>query len=134
METEDEGLDFLDDMVKEFEGDLATTTPSLSAAVDTPAPIPSSVSDSGDDSFDGDEEDEDEVGAVEVDENERARLAEIQGMKEDIAELEVKIADMQRQLASQVNPILKKRLEDNIRKLKAELQVKKSSIGEGDDE
>jgi transcription initiation factor TFIID subunit 7 len=37
-------------------------------------------------------------------------------------------------LASQVNPILKKRLEDNIRKLKAELQVKKSSIGEGDDE
>jgi transcription initiation factor TFIID subunit 7 len=133
IETEDEGLDFLDDMVKEFEGDLATTTPSLSAAVDTPAPNPSSVSDSGDDSFDGDEEDEDEVGAVEVDENERARLAEIQGMKEDIAELEVKIADMQRQLASQVNPILKKRLEDNIRKLKAELQVKKSSIGEGDD-
>jgi len=33
-----------------------------------------------------------------------------------------------------VNPILRKRLEDNIRKLKAELQLKKSSIGEAEDD
>jgi transcription initiation factor TFIID subunit 7 len=37
-------------------------------------------------------------------------------------------------MEAQANPILKKRLRDNIEKVKAELQLKKSAIGEGDDE
>jgi transcription initiation factor TFIID subunit 7 len=88
--------------------------------------------DSGDESLEEDEDNED--GVVEVDENERARLAQLQGTKEDIADLERQIVNVQAQHAQQVNPILKKRLEDNIRKLKAELQLKKSSLGEAEED
>jgi transcription initiation factor TFIID subunit 7 len=87
--------------------------------------------DSGDESLEDEDEDED---AMEVDENERARLAQLQGTKEDIADLERQIVNVQAQHAQQSNPILKKRLEDNIRKLKAELQLKKSSLGEAEED
>ncbi|TVY94440.1 Transcription initiation factor TFIID subunit [Lachnellula willkommii] len=88
--------------------------------------------DSGDESVedeDADDEDDSEGG---IDEEARAKLAQIQGMREDIVDLEKQIENVQAQLAAQTNMLLKKRLEDNVRKLKAELQLKKSSIGEGD--
>jgi transcription initiation factor TFIID subunit 7 len=89
--------------------------------------------DSGDESMeDGDDGDEDE-GEEEIDEEERARLARIQGTMEDIADLEKQITNVQTQLASTANPILRRRLEENSRKLKEELQLKKSSIEQGEE-
>jgi transcription initiation factor TFIID subunit 7 len=89
--------------------------------------------DSGDESVeDGDGDDEGDSEG-EIDEDEKARLAQIQGMREDIVDLEKQIENVQAQLATSSNAILRKRLEDNVRRLKAELQLKKSSLGEGDD-
>jgi transcription initiation factor TFIID subunit 7 len=50
-------------------------------------------------------------------------LAQLQGAREDIVELERQLASVQAQLTIQVNPILRKRLDDNTRKLMAELQL-----------
>jgi transcription initiation factor TFIID subunit 7 len=49
-------------------------------------------------------------------------------------ELERQLASVQAQLAIQVNPILRKRLDDNTRKLMAELQLRKSAIEEAEDD
>ena len=89
--------------------------------------------DSGDESVEGDEEDDDDEEEDEIDEEEKARLAQIEGTREDIADLEKQIANVQTQLAANMNLILRKRLDDNMRKLKQELQLKKSSIGEGEE-
>jgi len=88
--------------------------------------------DSGDESVEGDEDDEDDE-EDEIDEEEKARLAQIEGTREDIADLEKQISTVHTQFSAQSNPILRKRLEDNMRKLKQELQLKKSSIGEGEE-
>ena len=78
--------------------------------------------DSGDESLEGDEDGDDEAGStLEIDEDEKARLAQLQGAREDIVELERQLASVQAQVAIQVNPILRKRLDDNARKLMAEL-------------
>jgi transcription initiation factor TFIID subunit 7 len=122
------------DLERAFDEVSFSGTPQSAAAtpmqVDTPAAVEGvSEEDSGDESLEGDEGEDDE-GAVEMDENERARLAQLQGTKEDIADLEKQILNVQSQHSKQVNPILKKRLEENIRKLRAELELKKSSLGE----
>ena len=132
-----------DDMAASLEADLEKAFDEVSI-VATPTGLTPSVNigtptsaageaeeDSGDESLEEDEDDED---AMEVDENERARLAQLQGTKEDIADLDRQILNVQAQHAQQSNPILKKRLEDNIRKLKAELQLKKSSLGEAEED
>jgi transcription initiation factor TFIID subunit 7 len=61
----------------------------------------------GDKSLEGDEDGDDEAGnTLEIDEDEKARLAQYQGAREDIVELERQLASVQAQLAIQVNPIL----------------------------
>jgi len=92
--------------------------------------------DSGDESLEGDDDDDedDEEGTVEIDEDEKARLAQLQGAREDIIDLERQLTGIQAQLGVQANPILRRRLEDNVRKLKAELQLKKSAIGEAEED
>ncbi|PQE12479.1 Transcription initiation factor TFIID subunit 7 protein [Rutstroemia sp. NJR-2017a BBW] len=90
--------------------------------------------DSGDESIEDGESDEDNNGADDIDDDEKARLAHLQEAKEDIADLERQIAGVHAQLVVQNNPILRKRLEDNARKLKAELELKKSAIGEAEDD
>ncbi|KAF4626367.1 hypothetical protein G7Y89_g11793 [Cudoniella acicularis] len=102
---------------------------------ETPAATMAPEEDSGDESMEGEDDDDDEDDeAGEIDEDEKARIAQLQGLREDIAELEKQIQSVQAQQAAQANPILKKRLDENVRKLKAELQLKKSSLGEGDDD
>ena len=127
------------------EAEMDTGTPFSQAIVETPdviltnggTPDASGLQeDSGDDSSGGEDEDEDAEGEDddEVDEDERARIAQLQGAKEDIAEMERNLASQQAQLAQQANPILQKRIRDNIKKIKAELDLKKTAIGEGDEE
>ncbi len=129
-----------DDLDADLEADIEAAmqaefnTPSVPATPMANGDTPAVEEDSGDESIEDDDGEEDGAGAVdEIDEEEKARLAQIQGTMEDIADLEKQIANVQAQLATQGNPILKRRLEDNSRKLKQELQLKKSSIGEGDE-
>lgn len=90
--------------------------------------------DSGDESLEDDDGDDENVVTVEADENEKARLAHIQSVKEDMADMEKQIEEGNRKLATTPNPILRRRLEENIRRMKAELQLKISSLGEGEGE
>ncbi|KUJ11391.1 uncharacterized protein LY89DRAFT_689245 [Mollisia scopiformis] len=124
---------------EDLEADLLDALEAESANAATPdvagtpsvAPQVEPEEDSGDDSFDDDDGDDDGVDAPnEIDEEEKARLAQIQGTREDIAELENKIRANQESLSSQKNPLLRERLEGFIRKLRQEVQLKKSSIGE----
>lgn len=91
---------------------------------------------SADESVEGSDEEDDEDGSETggIDEDEKARLAQLQGAREDIVDLERQLEFVQSSLAAQQNPILRRRLEDNARKLMAELQLKKSAIGEGEDD
>jgi len=115
---------------------LEGVTPSMTTG-ETPAARDGDEEESGDESSDtaaDDDEDDEAGGEDEVDEDEKARLAQLQGAKEDIADLERQLASVQTQLAVQANPILRKRLEDNARKFQAELQLKKSAIGEAEED
>ncbi|KAI9052762.1 hypothetical protein LZ554_003035 [Drepanopeziza brunnea f. sp. 'monogermtubi'] len=103
-------------------------TPSMS--INMPPEEEQEEADSGDDSVEDDDDDE----SSEIDAEERNRLNQIQGMKEDIAEMERELVAQEAKLVATSNLILKKRIEDQIRKLKTELQLKKSSIGEGEGE
>lgn len=104
-------------------------TPTLQS--DTPA---ANEEDSGDESIEDGESGDDESVADEVSDDEKARLAQLQEAKEDIIDLEKQIEGLQAQFAAQNNPILRRRIEDKSRKLKAELEIKKSSIGEAEDD
>lgn len=136
-EEEEEDLDLIAEMEAELEAGRNEASTPMSTTAATPLPSGENAGlvpeeeDSGDESIEGDDDDGDD-DEEEMDEEEKARLVEIDGIKEDIADLEKKIENAQAQIATQQNPILKRRLEDNARKLKAELQIKKSSIGEGD--
>lgn len=141
---DDMAADLEADLEAAFEAELDAATPSSQAIVETPDVLLTAggtpdafgaQEDSGDDSSDGEDEDEDAEGEDDgVDEDERARLAQLQGVREDIAEMERQLGNLQGQLGMQANPILKKRIKDNIERVKAELQLKKSALGEGDEE
>jgi len=129
------------DLEAALEAGLDAETPSSNAIAETPSVLANggtpdasgiTAEDSGDESVEDDEDDgESDDG---VDEDERTRLAQLQGAKEDIAEMEKQLDVLKNQVANQVNPILKKRVQDNIERVKAELQLKKSAIGEGDED
>ncbi|PBP26274.1 transcription initiation factor tfiid 55 kd subunit [Diplocarpon rosae] len=109
---------------EEAEAEAATPFSTIDA---TPSgAIPSG--DSGDDSL----EDSSDEGS-EIDEEERARLKAIQGIREDIADMEKELLSQNAKLVATTNGILVKRIEDQMRKLKSEIQLKKSSIGEGEE-
>lgn len=106
------------------------------AAAETPAAAPDGdaegeevgeglFEDSGDESAEV-EDDDDEGDADEK----KQRQEQLDVAREDILELESQLAQQQAQLAAQRNPILKRRVEENIRKIKQELQLKKGAIEE----
>lgn len=133
------------DLEAAFEADFDIGTPASNALAETPLAILTSGTpdasgnvngESGDESSDVSVEDDDADGGSddEVDEDERTRLAQLQGAKEDIAEMEKQLASLQASLEMQANPILKSRIKGNIEKVKSELQLKKSAIGEADED
>ncbi|KAF7857965.1 hypothetical protein EAF04_009322 [Stromatinia cepivora] len=119
--------------------DIAATPMSMSGVAATPilqgdTPAPNEEDDSGDESIEEGESADEGSEADDVSDDEKARLAQLQEAKEDIIDLEKQIEALQAQLAAQNNPILRRRIEDKSRKLKAELEIKKSSIGEAEDD
>lgn len=145
VEDHDLDADLEADLEAAFEADLDVGTPVSTAIAETPlATLVSGTPDatgtvhgeSADESSDVSVEDDEADGESEdeIDEDERARLAQLQGAKEDIAEMEKQLANLQAAWEQQANPILKSRIKGNIEKVKAELQLKRSAIGEGDED
>jgi transcription initiation factor TFIID subunit 7 len=136
VQNEEEEVELLDeDFEKELEDAMVASENDAPAseAAETPSILPAAETeeDSGDDSFDDDDGDDDkDMAPAEVSEEEKARLAKLQGAREDIAELEEKIRKTEATLATVPNAILQMRLKADIRKLQQEIQLKKSSIGE----
>jgi transcription initiation factor TFIID subunit 7 len=144
-EADDGGADLEAELEAAFLDEVDFGTPASPAVVDSPdeALTAAGTPDAGEDLFgddgsgaesgDGAEDDDEDDGdeeEVEIDEDERARLAELEAVREDIAEMQRQLVGLEAQMATQANPILKRRIKDNIDKVKAELQLKKSSIGE----
>ena len=73
------------------------------------------------------EEDEDEDGGENDDEDDRDEAA---GIRNEIADLKKQLKMYEEQLASSVQPIMRKRLEGNIKNVKLEISLKMSAIGE----
>ncbi|TQS35167.1 hypothetical protein Golomagni_04419 [Golovinomyces magnicellulatus] len=90
--------------------------------------------DSGDESLDDDDLEENGEGTVEnFEDAEQERRVQEAAVRDDILDLEDRISANLAAQSTQSNPILRKRLEEGARKLRAELQLKKSSIGDGED-
>lgn len=133
----DEDEDLVMDLDAELDMHVEAETPADSTLAATPMPNGEGSHmgevDSGDESVEDGDDDESEEES-EPDEEEKARQAKIQDTKEAISELESQIAHAQAQSATQqIGGILRKRTDDRIMKLKQELQLKKSSIGEGEE-
>ncbi|KAK4132591.1 hypothetical protein BT67DRAFT_443785 [Trichocladium antarcticum] len=94
---------------------------------------------------DGDDEDEDEAGGADEEESDEDdedadedgndggdedRHDEVAGVRNEIADLKKQLKMYEQQLASSFTPIMRKRLELNIKNVKSEMLLKMSSIGE----
>jgi transcription initiation factor TFIID subunit 7 len=98
-----------------------------SSAVVTPAAQIQSADDTSGDEDDGDEEDD-------VDDDDLKEQQQVLAQqREEIADLEAAIRTQTIELERQTNPILKQKVMKKIQSLKADLQLKKEAIGEGDD-
>lgn len=112
---------------------MSTTDATPMINTETPVAEAEEEEDSGDDSVEGDDDEEETGGIVEVDEDAKARQMERQGILDEIADLERSLEVLHQNLANQVNPILKRRLQESIRKTMTELELKRASLEEADD-
>ncbi|KAI0998340.1 hypothetical protein K3495_g9854 [Podosphaera aphanis] len=127
-------LDLEAELEAAMDEELDISTPSnLVATPQTTQDRAIEEEDSGDESLDEDGEEMGRATAEEIDEAEQERKMQEVAVRDDIADLEDRIAANITAQAIQSNPILRKRLEEGARKLKAELQAKKSLLGEGEE-
>lgn len=120
------------DLEAEFEAEM--NSPTAGGVVESAEATDTATTPALFDEEEEEDEDEDEEEDSDIDEDEQARLDELKGVREDIEELKKQIASKEDEYARQANAILRKRLEESIKKLKSELQLKMSSIGEVDDD
>lgn len=121
----------------EMMGGVAETPASTNEAPSFPTGTPATLEEGEEDGEEydsGDESIEEDDAAAEVDVEAQNREKLEEGIREDIREMERQLATAQQNLAKQSNALLKKRMEDSIRKIKMELQLKKASIDEDDEE
>ena len=99
------------------------------SGLNTPTAVtPAPALDSGDESSDADD------SAEEIDEDALEQQQDLLRQREEIADLEAAIEGQNAELTRQQNPILRQKLLKKIASLKADLDVKKTAIGEGDDD
>ncbi|MBE3044802.1 hypothetical protein IMZ48_20035 [Candidatus Bathyarchaeota archaeon] len=107
----------------------------MTATEATPAQVQETVEESEESVEDEDEdEDEDEES---VDDEDNTRLDEVKGVRAMIADLKAQLKAKEEDLKKPTvagSVILRKRVEDTIRTLKSEIQLKMSSIGEDEEE
>jgi len=77
-------------------------------------------------------DDDDDVG--DEGDGDEDRHDEVAGVRLEIANLRKQLAQYEQQLATSFQPIMKKRLENSIRNIKSEINLKRSSIGEVDED
>lgn len=113
----------------------APDTPSAALATGTPEPTSNvngeTVGESSDESV---EDDDDDDGSSDIDEDQRAEMAQRQGALEDIADMKKQLEGLHAQLETANNHIIANRIKANIAKIKENLQLRRSAIGLADDE
>ncbi|KAF8849507.1 hypothetical protein BDZ45DRAFT_663077 [Acephala macrosclerotiorum] len=121
------------EMEEAFADEFEAPTPDV-AETPSAAPAAEPEEDSGDESFD-DEGDGEEAAVVpaELDEEQKQEQARIDGIREDIADLKRVLWQNEQSLSRSTNVLIRNRLEDTIRAQKRELNLKMSSIGEGEE-
>jgi transcription initiation factor TFIID subunit 7 len=109
-------------------------TPVTAANTATPAPQTEGEEDEDEEADGADEEesDEDDEDADEDgnDGGDEDRHDEVAGVRNEIADLKKQLKMYEQQLAASSMPILRKRIEGNIKNVKSEILLKMSSIGE----
>ena len=90
--------------------------------------------DEDEDEEDESDEDEGDHGDIDEDDVDGVRHDEVTAVRNEIAHLKKQLTDLEGQLARSVQPMMQRRIEQNIKNLKAEVELKKSSIGEMDDD
>lgn len=148
------GQDFVDDALLEAEfeaqvsdamvepaegatptvGGLEVATP-MTANTTTPA---AQTDGSGAEEEAGDEEEEEEESDDEDmgdgDDEDGGQHDDVSGVRSEIALLKKQLTDLESQLAKSKHPIMQRRLQGNIKNLKSELELKRSAIGDVDDD
>ncbi|KAF5661028.1 transcription initiation factor TFIID subunit 7 [Fusarium heterosporum] len=100
-------------------------TPMTATQVNTPAPLQDSIESDESEEVSDDDDDDDE----DLDDDARAQRDEEQGVKDIINDLKRQLANKQAELARTTNKILRTRIEQTIKQLKSEIELKNSSIG-----
>ncbi|KAH7257086.1 TAFII55 protein conserved region-domain-containing protein [Fusarium tricinctum] len=100
-------------------------TPMTATQVNTPAPLQDSIESDESEEVSDDDDDDDE----DLDDDARAQRDEEQGVKDIINDLKKQLANKQAELARTTNKILRTRIEQTIKQLKSEIELKNSSIG-----
>ncbi|EKJ71244.1 hypothetical protein NXS19_001237 [Fusarium pseudograminearum] len=132
---EGEGDDDLEaDLEAAFAGEVSAETPvtgpdaptpMTTTQVNTPAPLQDSIESDESEEVSDDDDDDDE----DLDDDARAQRDEEQGVKDIINDLKKQLGNKQAELARTTNKILRTRIEQTIKQLKAEIELKNSSIG-----
>ncbi|KAI4600266.1 hypothetical protein KJ359_001371 [Pestalotiopsis sp. 9143b] len=114
---------------------LEAQTP-MTLEATTPAAIVAEGSDAdGEDEEEvSDEDDDDEDDDDDMDEEEAAKQAELRDMKNEMVGLQKKVLDLETQLQSQTNPLMRRRILTNIENLKKEISLRKAQLNITDDE
>ena len=105
----------------------------MTATEATPAQVQETVEESEESVEDEDEDEDDE----DMDEDDHTRMDEVKGVRAMIADLKAQLKSKEEDLKKPNvagSVILRKRVEDTIRTLKSEIQLKMSSIGEEEEE
>ncbi|KAF4984170.1 hypothetical protein FZEAL_568 [Fusarium zealandicum] len=119
---------FADDLMAETPATgMDTATPMTTTQVNTPAAIHDSIE--ADESEEVSDDDDDDDDDEDLDEDARAQRDEEQGVKDIINDLKKQLANKQAELARTQNKILRARIEQTIKQLKSEIELKNSSIG-----
>jgi transcription initiation factor TFIID subunit 7 len=146
-EGEDDGDDLEAQMLAAMEAGEDETEPqttfllnpsALQASPDTlhppDTPAQQSQTTENEATSDEDESDEDEVAEDEEDEEAKAQREEREQMMGEIRDLEEEIANQERIMAKQSNALLKGKIRGQIEKLRADLVVKRSGLGLGEED
>lgn len=106
---------------------LDTETPDVLTTDETPA-APSATEEESADEEESDEDEEDEED--ELDEEEKARREELAQMEEEIADIRSEIATVDKQIKAVPNRLLRMKFEEKKSKLRRDLKLKLTSIGQ----
>lgn len=132
------------DLEAAFEEAASTTSPAtqiegvtpMTATEATPAQVHETVEES-EESVEDEDDDEDDLNENDLDENGNPPTDEAKGVRAMIADLKAQLKAKEEDLKKPnvaASVILRKRVEDTIRTLKSEIQLKMSSIGQEEEE